>query len=365
MAGNTPAQYVFIIRDSSGNEYEFEKALNRGWERYENNVGRCRFTIPYNDVKLTTSSVPVGNFSRIFIYRNNTLVWNGFVAYVTDTKDGTDVYGLSWHEVFKWYGVGYNTTYTTQKIGSQIIEPIYDLQVAKADDIFSAFLTKGTIQNPYTTGSSSTEKTITRTVFNESFFQLLQDMVSASSADSPSGAWVQNTVWDISLSATAPTFSFMRDVGTDKSDVVFELDSEIVDFNFQVDLRSIHNDITGYAIQEGPKVITDNQADATSKTNFYRRELYPYFGTVTTSTELTEKTKNNLKVLKDTQRYINIKFAAGLTPFDGYVMGDSVKVRINRGRVSLDDFFRVVGMEVQIDNNGVETVTPLLQRKRT
>lgn len=361
---NAPAQYTFLIKDADGNEYEFDKAINRAWERYENEVGRCRFTIPYNDTKLTASSVPTNKFARLFIYRNNSLIWNGFIAYVVDTKDGTDVYGLSWHEVFKWYGIGYNTTYTTQNIGSGIISPIYDILVARADDIFAAFLTKGTIEDPYQTGTS-TAKTITRTVFNETFFQLLQDMVAVSTSDSPSGAWVQNTVWDISLSAATPTFSFTRNVGADKSDVLFELDSEIVDFNFQTDLRSISNDITGYAIQEGPKVITSNQADSTSKTNYYRRELYPYFGTVTSSTELSEKAKHSLKTLKDVQRYINLRFAAGLTPFDGYVMGDNVKVRINRGRVSLDEFFRVVGMEVQIDNNNAETVTPVLQRKRT
>lgn len=362
---NTPARYVFLIKDASGNLYEFEKALDRAWESYENNVGRCRFTLPYNDKKLSTTSIATGSFSQILIYRNETLVWQGFVAYIVDTKEGTTVYGLSLLEILKWYAVGYNTTYSAQKIGSQIISPIYDIIAARTGNVLSALITKGTIENPYDTGSSSAEKTITRTVFNESFFDLLRDMVAVSSADSPSGSWVQNTVFDISLSATAPTFSFSRNVGTDKTNVKFEMDSEIVDFNFQSDLRSIYNDITGYAIQEGPKVLTSNQVDTTSRTSYYRREHYPFYGSASNTVELGETAKNALKILKDPQKYINISFAAGLIPFNGYVMGDNVKVVINRGRVSLDEYMRVVGMEVTIDNKGSEKVTPLLQRKRT
>lgn len=359
-----PARYVCIIKDADGNQYEFEQATNRAWERYENDVGRCHFTVAYNDDKLTASSIPTNKFSEILIYRNESLVWQGFIAYLVDSKDGTEVYGLSWLEVLKWYGVGYNTTYTSQNIGSGIISPIYDIIALRGNNILSAKLTKGTIHDPYQTGTS-TAKTISRTVFNENFFDLLKDMVSVSSADSPSGTWKQDAVFDVSLSATAPTFSFTRDVGSDKADVRFELDSEIVDFQFHTDLRSLYNDITGYAIQEGPKVITNNQADATSKTNYYRRELYPFFGTASNSNELTEKTKNSLKQLKDVGRYIQLQFAAGLVPFDGYAMGDAVKVLISRGRVSLDEYFRVVGMEVTIDNNGVEQVTPVLQKKRT
>lgn len=364
---STPARYVIIIRDANGNQYEFEKALNRAWERYENNVGRCRFTIPYNDIKLSTSSVPSGALSEIFIYRNETIVWRGFLAYITDTKEGTDVYGLTWEEALKWYGVGYNTTYTSQNIGAQIIEAVYDIIAARTGNVFSAKFTKGTIENPYQTGSSSTAKTITRTVFNETFYDLCTEMVAVASADSPSGSWVQNTVFDLTIAGIGsnPNFRFRRNVGSDQTNVRFELDSEIIDFNLQTDLRSIYNNVTGYAIQEGPKVITNNQEDTTSRTSYYRRELYPFFGTATTSSELSESTKNTLKVLKDPQKYINLQFSAGLAPFNGYDMGDNVRVVLNRGRVSLDEYMRVVGMEVAINNDGSEVVRPLLQRKRT
>jgi hypothetical protein len=45
-------------------------------------------------------------------------------------------------------------------------------------------------------------------------------------------------------------------------------------------------------------------------------------------------------------------------------MGDNVKVRIDRGRIDIDEFFRVIGMEVRYEGE-IETTRPILQRKRT
>jgi hypothetical protein len=50
---------------------------------------------------------------------------------------------------------------------------------------------------------------------------------------------------------------------------------------------------------------------------------------------------------------------------DGYSISDKVKLRINRGRVHIDEYRRVVGMEVNIDNSGVESAVPILQKLRT
>ena len=214
---SAPPRYSIVLKDKSGaNSYEFEKATDIAWEWYENEVGRCRFKVPYNDVKLSATSIPDNAFSEILIYSDGVFQWQGFIAYIQDNKYGVTVYGLTFLEFLKWYRVGYNTAYTTKKIGSEIISPIYDIIVAYTNDIFGERITKGTIQNPYDTGSSSAEKTITKTVFDEDFFTLLKDLAGASRADSPSGAWKQDSVFEITFSATAPTFNFFRDVGTDK-----------------------------------------------------------------------------------------------------------------------------------------------------
>ena len=358
-------KYMVVTRDESGNLYEFEKATNLQWEWYENEVGKCMFHLPHNDTKLTTTSIPQNAFSEIRIYRDGSLVWQGFITLLVEDKDGTTVYGLTYMECLKWYRVGFNTTYTTKKIGSEIISPIYDIIVAYTNDIIGAKITKGTLQDPYTTGSSSVNKTITKTVFDEDFFSILKDMVDASRADSPSGSWKQDSVFDISFSDTAPTFSFLRDVGSDKSDVVFEMDSEIVNFSFMTDVRTLFNDSKGFAIQSGPTFFTSSQIDTTSRSTYYLRQFSPYFGTVTSQAQLDEMTKDILKKYKDPTQTLAVEFAANIKPFDGYSMGDAVKVRIVRGRVNIDAFYRVVGMEVFIDDKGIETAKPLLQVKRS
>ena len=365
-----PVKYVILVKDKTGaNSYEFEKATSLSWEWYENEVGRCKFVIPYNDVKLSSTSIPDNAFSEILIYRNQELVWQGFVAYVEDTKDGTAVYGLTYMEVLKYartgyYGASHDGTgfeFTNAQLNT-IITSVYNAH--QSDHILKNRITLGTIQTVYQTGTS-TAKTITKTLFDETLFELLTQFVAVGRADSPSGAWKQDTVFEVTFNSSTPILNFWRDVGTNKSDVIFELDSEIVDFNFGVDLRWLSNSVGGYGIQEGPKVLLSSQTDSTSITTYYRRHSQPFFGQVTTQSQLNEMTKDFLTQYKDPIKGFAIKLVAGLKPFDGYSMGDSIRVRINRGRVNVDQFFRVVGMEVNLDQNGVEVVNPQLQIVRT
>jgi len=364
MTANAPPTYVVLIKSKDGtNTYEFRGVSDIAWEWYENDVGRCVFKIPANDRILNSTAIPANTFQEILIFRNGTLIWQGFVAYVFDVVDSCTIYGLTFTEFLKWYRDGYKTVYTSKKIGSEFISPIYDI-IAAVDNSVFARITKGTIQDPYVT-STSTAKTVTKTVYDEPFFELLQDMVAISRADSPVGAWKQDSVFEITFSETAPTFNFWRDVGTDRSDVVFQLDSEIVDFSYGTDFRFVQNDVKGFAVVTGPSVITSSQVDTTSVTSYYRRQLSPYYGSLTGQSQLDEKSKDFLQTYKDPTRHFSITLAAGMTPFSGYNMGDGVKVRISRGRINLDEFFRVVGMEVQLDNKGVEIVKPVLERKRT
>ncbi len=169
---------------------------------------------------------------------------------------------------------------------------------------------------------------------------------------------------EVTLSKTAPTFNFTRNKGEDKSQVVFELDSEIAGFTQTKDFRFIRNDVKGFAIAEGPEILDKTETDSTSRTAYYLREISQIIPRATSQSELDEATKDELAEKKDPKKNFYITFASGLEPFDGYSMGDNVKVRIDRGRIDIDEFFRVIGMEVRYEGE-VETTRPILQRKRT
>ncbi len=355
--------YSVIIKMPDGKKYEFEQFTDLAWERYENLPGRCKFAIPHNDPKISLISNDA-QFLQILILRNQSLVWQGFVAYLLDDKHKTEVYGLGLLECLKWYRVGYDTEYSSKKIATEILSPIWDAIDARTGAILGDLIKKGTFEDPYQTGTS-TPKTVTRTVFDEDYFTLCQEMVYLARADSPSGTWEQNTVMEVTLSETSPTFNFLRNVGSDKPRVIFELDSEISDFMQTKDFRFIRNDVKGLAVAEGPQVLNSTQTDSTSRTNYYLREISKVFGPITSQSELDERTKDYLKEYKDPQTEWYISFTSNIAPFDGYDMGDNVKVRIDRGRINIDQYFRVIGMEVQVTNQGVELVKPVLQKKRS
>ena len=363
-----PVTYSVQIKDSAANIWEFEKVADLAWETRENDVGKCRIQIPYNDTKLTSSSIQSGR-GEIRIYRNGTLRWQGLIAVPIDNKDGTTIYGFDFMESLKWYrcpeeaydGAGFD--YTTKKIGTEIISPIWNIIAARTNPILGTLIQKGTIEDPYTVGTS-TAKTISKTTVGEDFFSLLKEMVALSRADSPSGSWKQDTAFAISLSESAPTFSFTRDVGSDKADVRFELDSEITNFTYVDDTRYLRNNIIGYTITENPSVLTSNQVNTTSRDSYYLREISPVFGLADKQTALDEHTKDFLKENESGTTSTYLQFASGLVPFDGYSMGDALRVIINRGRVSIDDYYKVYGMVVNY-RAGTEFTVPLLRRKRT
>lgn len=357
-----PVKYMFVIKNASGNLYEFERCTNRAWEWYENDVGRCRFFIPYNDLKLSTTSVPETAFTEILIYRDGSLVWQGVLQIIEDVLDGAWVYGETYMAALGWYSARYNQEYSAQNISS-IVTNEYDNIETRTSNFLTAKITQGTIENPYISGTTNA-LTITRTLFHENFLQLLKQLVLTSQAEMTS-SWAQNTVFNISFSATTPTFTFLRNVGSNKSDIIFELNSEIVDFNMPRDLRGIVGYTKGLAIASGPTILNSEQTVAAVNTAYYRREFYPFFNNVTAQADLDNRSKNFLYERQDPRRDIKIRLAAGLVPFDGYSMGDSIKVRINRGRVVIDEFRRVIGMEVKIDDTGVEQVVPILQKKRS
>jgi len=366
--------YHVIIKDSSGELHEFEKFSSLSYELYENEVGVCKFLLPYSDSKMTAESVEAGK-GIIRIYREGVLVWQGFVSVIEDSKDGSTIYGFDFKETLKWYRVGFSITependfpdgnvFDEKRIGSEIISPIWDIIATRTNPFIGGVVQKGTIQNPNVVGSDTTRKRVSFTRADEDFFTLIKEMVALSRADSPSGSWKQDTVFDISLEEDTPTFTFLRDVGEDKPDVRLELGSEITDFLLTEDASGIRNSIRGLTVTDAPKVLQNTQTDTASRTEFYLRDIGIVFPSADKQSALNEKTKDYLKEKKDVRKDVAVGFASGLKPFDGYQMGDGVKVLINRGRVDVDEFYRVVGMRVGYEA-GVELTVPILRRKRT
>jgi hypothetical protein len=356
-------KYNVILKLPTGEKYDFEKFSGLRWEDYENQPGRCTFSVPQDDPKLANLQ-DTNKFIQIIVLRDSVLVWQGFVAFISDDLDKTTFYGLSLLECLKWYRSGYNTVYTTKKLGSEIISPIWDAIDGRSGAILGDIVKKGTIEDPYTTGTTDA-KTITRTTFDEDFFTLCTQMIYLARADSPSGAWVQNTVMAVSLSETDPTFSFLRNVGEDKPQVIFELDSEIVDYLYTQDYRLIRNDVKGLAIVAGPEVINNTQTDATSQSLHYLREISMVFSNLSSASELEQRTKDFLKDSKLVESSWYLSFTSSIAPYAGYSMGDNIMVRINRGRVNLSTYFRVIGMEVTVSDQGSEICHPILEQKRT
>lgn len=362
-------KYTFVIKDTTGALYEFNNCTQRAYEWYENDIGRCRFFVPYSDLKLTATSVPSDYLSEILIYRDNILKWQGMIQMLQDGLSGVWVYGETFLAALAWYGVRYDQVYTAAGINT-IVSDEYDDILTRGDNFLSYKVTKGTIETPTINGTENgSTLPVTRTFYNEDFLSVLKTLTALSRSqqtDQIDGD-PQNTVFNISFSETTPTFSFLRNVGTTKEDVIFELDSEIIDFNTITDFRSIHSAIKSFTVTSGPEILTSDYNNIATSSFWRRREFYPFFPNLNSQADLDLLAKRVQIDSCAPFTTTNIKFAAGLKPFDGYSMGDKIRLRIKRGRIDIGDasldsgYKRVVGMEVNIDDTGVENAVPVLQ----
>jgi hypothetical protein len=286
------------------------------------------------------------------------------VQMMQDGLNGVWVYGETFMAALAWSGVRYNQEYIAAGINT-IVSDEYDNIIARNNNFLNSRVTKGTIELPYLHDTTTTLP-VTRTFFNEDFLSVLKDMVAlARSQEKDPNDWGQNTTFNISFSETTPTFTFLRNVGANRPNTILELDSEIVDFNLITDMRGIQNEFKAFTVTSGPEILTSTSTNAVSAGKWYRREGYPFFPNLNSQSDLDTVVERMVLEWQNPFTSMNLKFVSGMKPFDGYSMGDRVKVRIKRGRINIDEYKRVVGMEVNIDNTGVESTTPILQRVLT
>lgn len=347
--------YEFILCDQNDSEIGIvEQAKNRVWTRFLSDWGEASFWLKYNDPKVSLITV---RSTRLKITRNGITDWYGEIDYRQPSQDGITYIASTLEELLRYYLVapdneasGSARLFTDKAPGTEIVQVLYGEATGKVGSKISGVAT-GIIEDP--TGATSAT---TFTFDYQNTYTAIQTMAAIGSCD-----------WEIIPSAM--TFNFYRRKGSDVSDFELYLDeqqpSNLVNFLGKEDGRSMANKVYGFAAGVGVNYLKEVQTNDTSTGNYGLLERGVYFKDVDTSGALSGKVADYLKTSKDPSKDFSGKLSTKVTPLDGWDLGDNIKININWGSVAYSEWRRIIGLRVDIADNGEESTNLYLDSTKT
>lgn len=348
-----------VVETAAGVETgEFENAKNIVFTSFLSGVGELSFRIGRNDPKYLLLS---GLTSHIKVVRDGAVVWKGVFDFVRETRDQYHIFASSYESLLSYYLVQPDapTTSTTRafsgkKLGTQIAQIIFNEAKALSGSLLSSF-TLGTIQNPYEEGTS-TEITSDWAFDYTNLFSAIEQLAFSGGADFYMGL--------------DKTFNFVRSRGGDKEDIVFHYNadepSNIIDFERDVDFRKIVNKTYVFGVGVGTNFIKAIDEDATSRGEYGLKERNLGMPKVLVDQDALDKlSADQLKKLKVPSEEVSPSIIpSNIGLFDGYVLGDCVKMVITKGQTDIDVWRRVIGVAVYYSPSGAESVHVYLEPKK-
>lgn len=339
--------YKFIVRDKNDQDVALlDSARNRKWEVYLNKSGSASFTISPSDEKVTGDVFLMGN-KELHIFRNETKIWAGemYLRQVEVNNDGVEKMTVSakgFIELLKYKHVGTSASpriWTDTDLSQIAWEAIDEAQTG----------------DNATLGITQGDLAVARVGDRKGEYKNLKDFIE----DTSNLTWDDAIDFDIDANKQFSTWYPKR--GRVLEDVVFEWGVNIVSFKEEQDSTDMANRVIALGEGEGEEQFTAQSDDVSSQEIYGVRE-----GTIshTDANKVSTLQKHADKYLaenKTQRRILSLRTKGDLSPQIGaYWLGDTVKVKIDYGIVSIDSYFRIYGIKVQISDEGEEDVELVL-----
>jgi len=348
--------FQYISKDFSGNiKGVLTEAFDKQFTFYESASGQLIFTLPL--VSDLASSDVIGKHSNIIeVYDGTTLIWAGIVTDYRGTEDTVTVICDSFLYLLEYYYAKKSNTYGDRRdyynsnsardhnswaatAMQTIINTIITNAKAETDSLLGAGkcnITIGTIENPTSPATSNLICNF-RTVMSA-----IEELY-----------FMANEGDDVPLFEITPSrvFNFWKNKNDDKQDVVFILGGNMI----QIDWAEYASDIANHAIGLGAG-FWDNQtsqehSDAASKTAYGAMYDLVARKDIKESADLLSVLKDHIKKYKDPTKMYSFSVKTDL--FDGWAIGDNVRVIAKNGLLDIDEYRRVVAVGVA-DRESVE-----------
>ncbi len=339
----TMGLYEFVIKDKSGKVIaSVDGARDRWFELYLNKSGAAGFTLSTKDPKATGDLLLLGN-KELYIYRAGTLVWGGELSYrrvdLADEREQVMVTAKGFFELLAKRLAGSAASprvFSNTDAGTIAWTLINESQI-QTDGDFG--ITQGTI---------ATSKNRDRTYEYKSIKDAIEGLSSLNIKEG----------FDFEVGADKKFTVFYPRRGRDRNDIVFEWGKNIVSFYEIQDATDMANRVIVLGEGQGTemKTVTRN-ADATVQSQYKIREKLLMHKDVKETVTLNDHGDKELSLRQVQQQIVGLTTKGNLEPALGaYTLGDSVRVKVNHGLVSIDQLFRIYGIRVTIDDQDDENI---------
>lgn len=333
-----------------------EDAADVGASSYANDIGEMFFTIPMNHPQISIIEPLRTHYEVLRLDQAaNTYqpIHQGIIEDYDATSDEVVFYG---HDYLGWltkFILSSTTSYTSTLVGT-IINNTWTARKAAAHSPV-AFVTTGTID--------ATSRTVTVTApFEEtlSFFSGLCEILAGAGTTRP---MVYMTLAD------PPSFNFDDNRGSDAAAVTTRLflGGQILDFRYNLGTANLRTQANGIGVKrEGATVLYSAQTIG-DVSHYGDLEMVSLYTDIINQAELDSRTLATAKDAYYRSGNLYISLAQGYTkPLDGWDLGSTIKITVQRGIVDIDDDnYTVWGWEWIGRSDGSESLFLDVQPKLT
>lgn len=342
--------YEFIIKDKEGNQLGvIDTAHDRSFSIYLNKAGDARFSLAVEDPKVHRDWLGLG-YHELHIYRAGTLVWGGELAYArADAGNEEQTYQIT--------AKGFLDLFSKRIVGTATTPVTYtdtDL-VAIATDLVTDTQAQANGDFGITLGLAPASRDADRT---EYYYENLLDALLGLSNDRVEDGIDFEVTPDKKFNCYYPAKGRLLD------GVVFELGVNVVSYFVIDDATDLVNRVTALGAGEGNGMATATADAASHLQESYRlREGVSSHKSVSNPTTLATHAERELSANQEPRRIVGVTTRGDLPPaFGAYAVGDYVRVKIQQGLISIDDYYRIHGIDVQISEEDAETITLIFNK---
>lgn len=338
--------YEFQITDKEGNILAaLDSAMDRFFSIYLNKPGEARFALSPTDPKLTRDLLLLGH-KELKIRRAGKLVWGGELLTARTTLNADT-------ELIELSAKGYLDLLSHRFVGTTPGVPFtytnIDISTIAHDLVITTQIsTNGNFG--ITLGLNPDSRPGDRTYEFKNVYEVALMGLSNNN--------VQNGL-DFEITPDKKFNTYYPAKGRQLTSVVFEWGVNVTDFTLIQSAVEMNNQVIVLGSGEGNSMLTTTRNAATRIQETYRvRQKLLYHKDVVKEATLIEHGDAELSENSFQSTIVAIKTRGDLPPsFGSYEVGDSVRVKVKRGVVDVDSFYRIYGIEVKPGKEDQEEIT--------
>jgi hypothetical protein len=328
--------YRVVIADRFGVPLDEVPAKNLQFSYILDSPGSVSFRLPLRHFKTTYDTLQP--LHEVFVYRDQLLVWGGYLWTVVASKSDSSVLfgGEGWFSwLLKKRYIDADKVYTNQE-QFDIAWDLINFTQSKTDGNLG--IVRATV-DPSLVLRSRTYNGYERKNLGEA----LQELAAVDNG------------FDFEITSDKRWVTYYPNKGIAQG-TIFELDKNIQGLSWNLDATPTANEVTAIGSGSGATTLTSVATDTSQRFLQGLMQDSVAFPDVLEQATLDSHAVEELRLSKVIRDSPQISLVTQDPPFGSYSVGDSITLKAQAGYININKQYRITSITVQVSNEGKETV---------